>query len=196
MARDLKFAWEETPQQLLDEQKQKMRESLHAALIAWAQHAGEGSDYTDNLPLQCLHPTGHWYEIPNMLRNGVLARLLAARPELQYLMMHNIDTLGANVNPGLLGRHIEQGAALTFEVIARQFEDRGGGLARVDGRPRLVEGLALPSEEVEAGLSYYNTATAWIHLDRLLEVFGLARRDLSNSAKVAAGVRAAAAGSS
>jgi len=193
MARDLKFAWEETPQQLLDEQKQKMRESLHAALIAWAQHAGEGSDYTDNLPLQCLHPTGHWYEIPNMLRNGVLARLLAARPELQYLMMHNIDTLGANVNPGLLGRHIEQGAALTFEVIARQFEDRGGGLARVDGRPRLVEGLALPSEEVEAGLSYYNTATAWIHLDRLLEVFGLARRDLSNSAKVAAGVRAAAA---
>ena len=37
-----------------------MRESLHAALIAWAQHAGEGSDYTDNLPLQCLHPTGHW----------------------------------------------------------------------------------------------------------------------------------------
>jgi len=27
--------------------------------------------------LQCLHPTGHWYEIPNMLRNGVLERLLA-----------------------------------------------------------------------------------------------------------------------
>jgi len=193
MARDLKFAWEETPQQLLDEQKQKVRESLHAALIAWAQHAGEGSDYTDNLPLQCLHPTGHWYEIPNMLRNGVLERLLTARPELQYLMMHNIDTLGADVDPGLLGWHIEQGAALGFEVIARQFEDRGGGLARVDGRARLVEGLALPSEEVEAGLSYYNSATAWIHLDRLLEVFGLTRRDLSDSAKVAAGVRAVAA---
>jgi hypothetical protein len=193
MARDLKFAWEETPQQLLDEQKQKVRESLHAALIAWAQHAGEGSDYTDNLPLQCLHPTGHWYEIPNMLRNGVLERLLAARPELQYLMVHNIDTLGANVDPGLLGWHIEQGAALSFEVIARQFEDRGGGLARVDGRPRLVEGLALPSEEVEAGLSYYNSATAWIHLDRLLEAFGLARQDLGDSAKVADRVRAVAA---
>jgi hypothetical protein len=193
MARDLKFAWEETPQQLLDEQKQKVRESLHAALIAWAQHAGEGSDYTDNLPLQCLHPTGHWYEIPNMLRNGVLERLLAARPELQYLMVHNIDTLGANVDPGLLGWHIEQDAALSFEVIARQFEDRGGGLTRVDGRPRLVEGLALPSEEVEAGLSYYNSATAWIHLDRLLEAFGLARQDLGDSAKVADRVRAVAA---
>jgi hypothetical protein len=128
-----------------------------------------------------------------MLRNGVLERLLAARPQLQYLMMHNIDTLGANVDPGLLGWHIERGAALSFEVIARQFEDRGGGLARVDGRPRLVEGLALPSEEVEAGLSFYNSATAWIHLDRLLEVFGLTRPDLSDSAKVAARVRAVAA---
>jgi len=78
-------------------------------------------------------------------------------------------------------------------VIARQFEDRGGGLARVDGRPRLVEGLALPSEEVEAGLSYYNSATAWIHLDRLLEAFGLARQDLGDSAKVADRVRAVAA---
>jgi len=189
MARDLKFAWEETPQQLLDEQKQKMRESLHAALIAWAQHAGEGSDYTDNLPMQCLHPTGHWYEIPNLLRNGVLSALLAARPQLQYLMMHNIDTLGANVDAGLLGWHIERGAALSFEVIARQFEDRGGGLARVDGRPRLVEGLALPSDEIEAGLTYYNSATTWIHLDRLLEVFDLSRPDLSDPAKVAAQVR-------
>ena len=31
--RDLRFAWEEMPQQLLDEQAQKMRHSLHAALI-------------------------------------------------------------------------------------------------------------------------------------------------------------------
>ena len=37
------------------------RESAHAALIGWAQPMGEGSDYTDNLPHQCLHPVGHWY---------------------------------------------------------------------------------------------------------------------------------------
>ena len=76
MARDLRFAWEEMPQQLLDEQAQKVRESLHAALIGWAEKSGCGNDYTDNLPLQCLHPVGHWFEFPNMLRNGVLARLL------------------------------------------------------------------------------------------------------------------------
>jgi len=193
MERDLRFAWEEMPQQLLDERAQKVRESLRATLIDWARQAGEGNDYTDTLPLQCLHPVGHWYEIPNLLRNGVLERLLAARPQLQYLMMHNIDTLGADVDPGLLGWQIERGAALGFEVIARQFEDRGGGLARVDGRARLGEGLALPSEEVEAGLSYYNSATAWIHIDRLLDAFGLARQDLADAAKVAARVRSVAA---
>ena len=88
---------------------------------------GEGSSYTDNLPMQCLHPVGHWYEVPNMLRNGTLLRLLAARPQLKYLMVHNIDTVGADLDPGLLGYHISTGAAMTNEVIARQVEDRGGG---------------------------------------------------------------------
>ena len=74
MARDLRFAWEEMPQQVLDEQAQKVRESLHAALIGWAENAGCGNDYTDNLPLQCLHPVGHWFEVPNLLRNGMLQR--------------------------------------------------------------------------------------------------------------------------
>jgi hypothetical protein len=193
MARDLQFAWEETPQQLLDEQKQKVRESLHAALIAWARHAGEGADYTANLPQQCLHPTGHWYEVPNMLRNGTLLRLFKERPNLKYLMLHNIDTLGADVDPGILGWFVDQQAAMAFEVIPRQFDDRGGGLARVDGKPRLVEGLALPSEEAEACLSYYNSATAWIDIDRLLAVFGLDRDSLPNEAKVAERIRAVAA---
>ncbi|MCB0112659.1 MAG: UTP--glucose-1-phosphate uridylyltransferase, partial [Caldilineaceae bacterium] len=128
MVRDLRFAWEETPQQILDEQAQKVQESLHNALIGWAQVAGEGTDYTDNLPAQCIHPVGHWYELPNLLRNGVLARLLAERPQLRVLMMHNIDTVGADVDPALLGHHLSTGAAMTVEVIHRQLADRGGGL--------------------------------------------------------------------
>jgi hypothetical protein len=193
MARDLRFAWEEMPQQLLDEQAQKVQDSLHAALINWAQAMGEGSNYTDNLPMQCLHPVGHWYEAPNMLRNGILLRLLQEQPQLKYLMVHNIDTLGAYVEPGLLGYHIEQGAALTTEVITRRIEDRGGGLARIDGQLRLIEGLALPREEIEFKLSYYNTSTTWLDIDQLLAVFSLTRNDLPNVDKVATAVRALAA---
>jgi len=189
MVRDLRFAWEEMPQQLLDEQAQKVRESLHASLIGWARQMGEGASYTDNVPLQCLHPVGHWYEVPNLIRNGTLARLFEVRPRLKYLLVHNIDTTGADVDEGFLGYHIEQGAALTTEVISRHLEDRGGGLAHVDGRLRLVEGLALPSEEVESHLSWYNSATYWIDIDQLLAVFGLTRDDLTNTELLSTAIR-------
>jgi hypothetical protein len=189
MVRDLRFAWQELAQQRLDEQAQKVRDSLQAALLAWAQQAGEGSDYTDNIPLQCLHPVGHWFEVPNLFRNGTLAALLAERPGLRYLLVHNVDTLGADVDAGLLGRHIDSGQCLTFEVIPRRVEDRGGGLARVDGRPRLVEGTALPREEDEFVLSYYNTLTTWVDVDRLLSVFGLTREALADEPRVTAAIR-------
>ena len=156
--RDLRFAWEEMPQQTLDIQQQKVRDSLRVALIGWAQSAGEAADYTDNLPLQCLHPVGHWYELPNLLRNGTLAALLRARPQLRTLVLHNIDTVGMNVDPALL-----------------------------------VEGLAMPREEDEFHLSYYNSNTCWIEIDPLLQAFQLTRGDLDDPAKVAAAVRGLAA---
>jgi len=191
--RDLRFAWEEMPQQMLDVQQQKVRDSLRTALLQWAQANGEASDYTANLASQCLHPVGHWYEIPNLLRNGTLARLLDERPQLQHLVMHNIDTVGMTADPALLGQHIASGAGLTFEVITRRLEDRGGGLARVDGRLRLVEGLAMPREQDEFNLSYYNSNTCWIHIDQLLATFKLSRADLSDQEKVSQAIRAVAA---
>ena len=193
MVRDLRFLWEEMPQQRLDEQQQKVRASLRSALMNWARAAGEGSDYTDNLPAQCLHPVGHWFEIPNLLRNGTLAKLLAERPQLQHLMLHNIDTLGADADPAIFGLHLAQGAGLTVEVITRRLEDRGGGLARVNGQVRLVEGLAMPREEDEFLLRYYSSNTSWIHIDKLLTVFGLTRAELTDSERVATAVRAMAA---
>lgn len=187
--RDLQFAWEEMPQQLLDEQQEKMRSSVRAALIKWARVSGEASDYVDNLPSQCMHPVGHWFEIPNLLINGTLQSMLEKQPQLKYLMLHNVDTLGANVDAACLGTHIASGADLSYEVISRKLDDRGGGLARVDGKVRLVEGLAMPREEDEFCLSYYNTLTTWISIDRLLAMFGLTREDLGNAAKIDAGVR-------
>ncbi|TWU33794.1 UTP--glucose-1-phosphate uridylyltransferase [Novipirellula artificiosorum] len=187
--RDLRFLWEETSQQILDEQQQKVRESLRAALIGWAKSSGEAMDYTDNVPSQCIHPVGHWYEIPNMLRSGVLGKMLDRQSQLQHLMLHNIDTLGANVDPGVLGRHMDSGTTLGFEVITRRLEDRGGGLALVNGRPRLVEGLAMPNEQVEFELPFYNSMTTWIEIDGLLDSFGLTRADLAVQSKVDQAVR-------
>jgi hypothetical protein len=115
--------------------------------------------------------------------------LLEQRPQLKYLFLHNIDTLGADVDPALLGLHVKNGGGLTFEVITRRLEDRGGGLARVDGRVRLVEGLAMPREELEFSLSYYNSNTCWIDLDKLLAAFKLSRAELTDEPKVTTAIR-------
>ena len=68
--------------------------------------------------------------------------------------------------------------ALTFEVVPRRYDDRGGGLARINEKVRILEGLAQPHEEDELDLSYYNSMTTWIHVDKLLRIFGLGRNDL------------------
>jgi hypothetical protein len=179
-AKDLKFFWEEMPHQVLDEQQQKVRESGQAAIMGWAKSVGEANDYTDNLPQQCMHPVGHWYEIPNMLRNGLLHRMLTEQPSLKYLLLHNIDTLGANIDPLVLSKHIDSGSCLSFEVISRRIEDRGGGLAVVDGKRRLLEGMAMPNERDEFRLTFYSSMTTWIHIDKLLAVFGLDRKGLAS----------------
>jgi hypothetical protein len=178
--RDLRFLWEEMLQEKLDENKQKVVDALHETLIQWAKGKGEANDYMDNIALQRLTPLGHWYEVPNLIRNGILARILREYPAVQHLLLHNIDTLGVNLLPELLNHHVASGNTLTFEVVPRRIEDRGGGLARINGKVRLLEGLAQPREEDEFGLSYYNSMTTWIHIDKLLSIFGLVRDDLSS----------------
>jgi len=191
--RDLIFYWEETSHQVLDEQQQKVRQSAQAALQKWAKNIGEASDYTDNIPDQCMHPVGHWYEFPSMLRNGTLSRVLRDFPKLKYLLLHNIDSVGTNIDPFCLEHHIRSGATLSFEVIGRRIEDRGGGLARVDGKVRLLEGMAMPTEHDEFKLTFYNTLSTWIDIDQLLGVFGLDRNGLDNNQHIDASVRHMAA---
>jgi len=194
MTRDLTFLWEETSHETLDENKQKVRDASRRAILDWAKSQREGADYTDNLPIQRFNPPGHFYEVPNLLRNGLLAQLLENYPNLKWLMVHNIDTLGATVTPEVLGLVIESGATLSFEVIPRRIEDRGGGLAKVAGRLRLLEGLAQPREDTEFKLRYYNTLTTWVRIDGLLEAFGLTRQVLQHDPnRVDAAVRAMAA---
>ncbi|MGO9814120.1 MAG: UTP--glucose-1-phosphate uridylyltransferase [Isosphaeraceae bacterium] len=109
-------------------------------------------------------------------------------------MLHNIDTLGATLDTAVLGLACQSAATLSFEVIPRRIDDRGGGLARVAGRLRILEGLDQPREETEFALRYYNTLTSWVRIDGLLRTLHLTRDDLTQAPeKVAAAVRALAA---
>ena len=107
--------------------------------------------------------------------------MLKEHPQVETVMLHNIDTLGADVDTAALGYHLQSGNMLTFEIIPRRIEDRGGGLARINGQVRILEGLAQPREEDELNLSYYNSMTTWIQIDKLLGLFGITREDLQKS---------------
>ncbi|MBC8412457.1 UTP--glucose-1-phosphate uridylyltransferase [bacterium] len=181
MERDLRFHWEEQLQQKMDSNVQKVLDSAHNALIDWCKVRGEGNDYGENTPLLRFNPPGHWYEVPNMLKNGTLAQMIKDNPGLKYLFCHNIDTMGAGLDPEILGRHINSGSCISFEVTPRRIEDAGGGLAWVNGHLRLVEGVALPREEDEYALSYYNTLSNWITIDDLLKYLGLNRNTILRS---------------
>jgi hypothetical protein len=74
-------------------------------------------------------------------------------------------------------------------MITKRIEDRGGGLARVNGNVRILEGLAMPREEDEFNLSYYNSLTTWIDVAKLLVLFELSPGDLDDSEITAAAVR-------
>jgi hypothetical protein len=47
----------------------------------------------------------------------------------------------------------------------------------------------MPDEAAEFRLSYYNSGTAWVEVDALLRLFGLAREGLDDEVAVAAAVR-------
>jgi galactokinase/mevalonate kinase-like predicted kinase len=175
MERDLRFYWEEQLCQKMDENVQKVQDDVHGALIDWARSKGEGEDYSENKPILRFNPPGHWYEIPNLIKSGTLSRMLKDNNNLKYLLCHNIDTMGVSIDPALLGLHINSKSCMMFEVTPRRIEDSGGGLARINSHLQLVEGLALPREEDEYKLSYYNTLTNWVTIDPLLEFFGLDR---------------------
>jgi hypothetical protein len=51
----------------------------------------------------------------------------------------------------------------------------------------------MPREDNEFALSYYNSMTTWIHIDKLLGVFGLTRATLSDQSRVATAIRDVAA---
>ena len=49
--------------------------------------------------------------------------------------------------------------------------------------------MALPREEVEFNLSYYNSSTFWINIEKLLDVFKLDKSDLDDDVRVSSAVR-------
>lgn len=108
-----------------------------------------------------VYATGHGDLMPALRASGLLDQFIAGGGE--YLLMSNIDNIGARLNPAVLGSHIASGAEVTAEVVQKQQGDAGGAPARVGNRPQIIEGFRFPATFRQEILPQFSPNTIWFN---------------------------------
>ena len=99
--------------------------------------------------------------------HGDIFEVLASSPALhrererglRYILVSNVDNLGANLSPAVIGAHILGKKPVTVEVAPRNPGDKGGAPAYVNGRLEIVEGFRFPPGFDHETLPVFNTNT-------------------------------------
>lgn len=99
-----------------------------------------------------FYPTGHGDLGPALIESGALAE----NPDIEYFCVSNVDNALGTPDSILLTAHIESGADITYEVVERQKDDKGGIAARVNDRLQVCESFQLDAEFVKEA-KYHNT---------------------------------------
>lgn len=113
-----------------------------------------------------LYAPGHG-DFPEALVGSGLAARLAERG-VENVVLSNIDNLGAELDPVLIGLHLARERALTAELAASVPGDVGGAPAFVNGRLEMVEGFRFPPDFDATRLPFLATNT-FVISRRLLE---------------------------
>ncbi len=87
----------------------------------------------------------------------------------EWLVVSNVDNLGAAVDPAILGQVVLSGRRLAVELAERRTGDRGGMPAVVDGLPQIVESFRFPEGFDDSPIRRFNTNTFTVHLSVLEE---------------------------
>jgi len=134
------------------------------------------------------------YNPPGHLDTTLWLVLDQSRPLLQmielgveYLMISNIDNLGALVDPalpGLLSLREKDGIRILCEVSTKPPGQKGGALARIydphEDREwtQIIEEFAFPLDFDQDRIPEFNNAAYTISIKTLLEMFDLSREEL------------------
>ena len=92
---------------------------------------------------------------------------------VRTVLLSNVDNLGAELDPLVIGFHLASGRALTVELAESQADDVGGTVLRVDGCKQIVEGFRLPSDFPLERIRTINTNTFVISLEVLRKEYPL-----------------------
>jgi UTP--glucose-1-phosphate uridylyltransferase len=127
----------------------------------------EGSLFYDDSGRPSTYAPGHG-DLPEALRSsGLLERFVANGG--RYLMITNLDNLGASLEPAYIGWFLEQQVSCACEVVDKLAADRGGIPVRVAGKAQVVEEYRLPSSFPPAMVEVFNTNTFHVSAREMLE---------------------------
>jgi UTP--glucose-1-phosphate uridylyltransferase len=90
-------------------------------------------------------------------RSGLLQRFLDAGG--RYLLVRNVDNLGARIDPVILGHHVKSGCGATVELAPKWPEDVGGSPFSYLGRTQLIEQIRYPDGFDPSIVDVFNTNT-------------------------------------
>lgn len=90
-------------------------------------------------------------------RSGALQRFLADGG--RYLLVRNVDNLGARIDPIVLGHHIQSAKEMTVELAPKWPDDVGGSPFQYLGRTQLIEQLRYPEGFDPNVVDVFNTNT-------------------------------------
>lgn len=134
----------------------------------------DGELYRDDDGEISLYAPGHG-DLPSAIRRGALQEFKSRGGK--YLTMSNVDNILANLDPLVVGLHIDraenEGVEMTVEAVERQEGHVGGMIARVDGDPQVVEHFRIPDDVDLDQLTLLNTNTFVFTADALDQDFDL-----------------------
>ncbi len=115
----------------------------------------DGEPFLERDGRPSLYAPGHG-DFPEALRrSGALTEL--ERAGVRVVLLSNVDNLGADADPLVVGYHLAHGKPVTCEAARTLPGDAGGAPARVGGRLQLVEGFRFPRDFDFDRLPFVNT---------------------------------------
>lgn len=161
--------WAGIPEPMRHEFSQSIMPRVTPKAVALATMPG-----ADAMPDTMVYAApGHGDTLTRLRASGVLHTLRQAGVE--HMLVSNVDNVGAELDPILLGGHIEaidSGAHMSVEVVRRE-GDKGGCIGVLAGRPVIIEEFRLPKDCDYGAYPQFNTNTLWFWLSAIDRDFDL-----------------------
>ncbi|WP_158542755.1 UTP--glucose-1-phosphate uridylyltransferase [Lujinxingia litoralis] len=118
----------------------------------------EGEVFRGRAAGSTLYAPGHG-DVVEALGRGALQAFRARGG--RYLLMSNVDNVLADLDPVIVGAHVEaaeeRGVEMSVEVVQKLAGDQGGMPARVDGALQILEAFRFPKRFDVSTIPVFNT---------------------------------------